>query len=113
MLYLRRSSLWAAISVFGIALGVVRNVAAAETRPFEVVITTASNVTEERTAGWKGEAFRAVAVVLDDGDEAVDLEKAAKAISNHSLGLYFWIERRAESGVGPPAPGMDGVARSP
>ena len=92
MLYLRRLLLWAAISLFGIALGVVRLVSAAETRPFEVVIATASTVTEERTAGWKGEGFRAVAVVLDDGDAAVDLEKAAKAVSDHSLGLYFWIE---------------------
>jgi hypothetical protein len=80
------------VSVFGIALGGVRLVTGSEVKPFEAVLSTASAVTDESVTGWKREGFGAVAVVLDDGDAVVDLEKAAKVVADHLLGLYFWIE---------------------
>ncbi len=61
-------------------------------KPLEGVIVEPEAVTGEKVAGWKKEGFQAVVVVLDDRHEAAALVKAAKAVADHSLDLYYWIE---------------------
>ena len=71
----------------GTALGTAK-----DEKPFEGVIVDADAVTSEKVAGWKKEGFRTVVVVLDDRFQAATLVKAAKAVADHSLDLYYWIE---------------------
>jgi hypothetical protein len=66
--------------------------AGAENKPFEAVIAAADGVESAKVAAWKKEGFRAVVLVLDDRLEARVLEKAAKAVAEQSLELYYWIE---------------------
>jgi len=65
---------------------------AREPKPFEGVIVEPENVTGEKVAGWKKEGFQAVVIMLDDRHEAAEFVKAAKAVADHSLDLYYWIE---------------------
>ncbi len=88
----RSNSLWAVAVAIGLGLGTAHGVARAEEKPFEAVLTTPAAVSADTVAGWKKEGFSAVAVVLDDGDEAPALQKAAKVVADHSLGLYYWVE---------------------
>ena len=65
---------------------------AKDQKPFEGVIVEPEAVTRENVRGWKTEKFQAVVVVLDDRHEAAVLQKAAKAVGDHALDLYYWIE---------------------
>lgn len=80
-----------------LALGLNANAARADSatkdrKPLEGVIVEPEAVTGEKVAGWKKEGFQAVVVVLDDRHGAAVLLKAAKAVADHSLDLYYWIE---------------------
>lgn len=88
----RRAILWAVAVAGGLGLVPSQGLAGAEGKPLEAVLTTPAAVTADKVAGWKKEGFAAVAVILDDGDEAPALREAAKAVTDHSLGLYFWVE---------------------
>jgi hypothetical protein len=65
---------------------------AKDQKPLEGVIVEPEAVTGEKVAGWKKEGFQAVVVVLEDRHEAAVLGKAARAVADHSLDLYYWIE---------------------
>ena len=89
----RRSKiLWVVAVAGGLCLSTAQGTVKAEEKPFEVVLTTLAAVTTDTVTSWKKEGFTAVAVVLNDGDEAPALQEAAKVVADHSLGLYFWIE---------------------
>jgi hypothetical protein len=64
----------------------------AEAKTFEAVLVKPDAVTAEKTAAWKSEGFKAVVIFLDDDDQPPALKKAAQAVADHSLDLYFWIE---------------------
>jgi hypothetical protein len=88
----RHAILWAVALASALSFGVPQGIAGTEEKSFEVVLTTTAVVTADKAASWKKKGFAAVAVVLDDGDEAAALQKAAKVLADNSLGLYFWIE---------------------
>jgi hypothetical protein len=87
--YLSRLLLWAVAVAGGLAVGMV---ARADEKSLQAILTTPDAVTADKAAGWKNEGFGTVVVVLGERDEALQLRRAAKAITDHSLDLYFWIE---------------------
>lgn len=88
----RRAVLRAAFLLGGFVSAAVSVRAEEGTKPFEAVLTTADAVSEDSVAGWKGEGFTAVVVVLEDEPDAAVLRRVADAVAGGSLDLYYWVE---------------------
>jgi len=84
--------LWAVAGVGGLALVMAEPAEPVKARPYQAVLAAAPAVTADRVIGWKKEGFAAVAVVLNDADGAAVLQRAAQAVADQSLDLYFWVE---------------------
>lgn len=64
----------------------------AKASPVEMVLVEAQAVTSGMVSQWKGEGFKAVAVVLDEGTSESGYRELAGRISDGGLELYCWIE---------------------
>jgi hypothetical protein len=64
-----------------------------QARPLQAVIAEPGQITHVESARkWKREGFQAVAVVLDDNQDAAALREVAATLAGNSLDLYLWIE---------------------
>ncbi|HEX4588581.1 MAG TPA: hypothetical protein VH120_01550, partial [Gemmataceae bacterium] len=83
-----------------LVVGVVLSAALAadKPKPLEIVLVDPSAVDAAQVAAWKADRFSAVALVLDDRQNAAVLKSAADAAAANGLGVYLWIEigRNAE-----------------
>lgn len=64
----------------------------AKATPVEIVLVEVEAVTPAAVAQWKREAFKAVAVVLDERTGEAAYREMAQRISEGGLDLYCWIE---------------------
>jgi hypothetical protein len=76
------------ILIFAVLL--VASLAAAA--PLQIVLVNPEAVTPAAVAQWKGEGFKAVAIVLDEDTAESANGAAARSISDGALDLYWWIE---------------------
>jgi hypothetical protein len=60
--------------------------------PIQIVLVEMDAVTPAAVSQWKGEGFKAVAVVLEDETPVSAYRTVARHISDAALDLYLWIE---------------------
>lgn len=69
-----------------------RELKAAGEKPLQIVLVEPETVTPTAVSQWKQEAFKAVAVVLDERTSEGAYRTMARRISEGGLDLYYWIE---------------------
>src|SRR5262249_43086252 len=83
----------AAIAIFSIVLAqLLAQPTSAKAAALDLVLVDAGSVTPTPISQWKGEGFKAVAVVLEEQTGGATYRDLDRRLSESGLDLYWWIE---------------------